>query len=391
MNVVFLSPNFPPDYYRFCEALRDVGVNVLGLGDVPAERIAPELSGALTEYYAVDNMDSYDQLMRACGYFTHQYGKIDRIESLNEYWLDFEAQLRTDFNVPGIKADRIDRYILKSQMKEVFRQAGVDAPRGGLVESLEQALRLGEETGYPAILKPDRGVGAADTYRINTPEDLEAFFRDMPVGDFLMEEFVAGTVCSYDGLCDRDGNIVFYACLVYSQGMMETVTEDRDLFYYSLKKIPADLEEAGEKSVRAFDLREKFFHIDFIRDKTDGRCTALEVNIRPPAGLTLEMFNYANNVDLYREWANVLVRNEFKARPSRNFYCGYVGRRANHDYTYDHETLLTTYASLIVQHENIHSDFGPTLGDYGYLARSRDLEELIELARFALKRGAPED
>ena len=35
MNFVYLSPHFPPNYYRFCAGLREEGVNVLGLADAP--------------------------------------------------------------------------------------------------------------------------------------------------------------------------------------------------------------------------------------------------------------------------------------------------------------------------------------------------------------------
>ena len=35
MNVVLLSPNFPPSYYQFAVALRRAGANAFGIGDVP--------------------------------------------------------------------------------------------------------------------------------------------------------------------------------------------------------------------------------------------------------------------------------------------------------------------------------------------------------------------
>ena len=46
-------PNFPTNYYRFCEELRRNGVSVLGIGDCPYEQLTPELKAALTEYYKV--------------------------------------------------------------------------------------------------------------------------------------------------------------------------------------------------------------------------------------------------------------------------------------------------------------------------------------------------
>ena len=102
MNCVFLSPHFPPQYHRFCRQLKVAGARVLGIGDAPYDTLAPGVRDALTEYYRVERMDDYGQLLRACGFFTHKYGKIDRIDSLNEFWLATEARLRDDFNVFGV-------------------------------------------------------------------------------------------------------------------------------------------------------------------------------------------------------------------------------------------------------------------------------------------------
>src|SRR5512143_682500 len=85
MNFVFLSPHFPPNYYQFCVHLRNLGANVLGLAEEPYDRLRPELKHALTDYYKVNAMHDYAELVRALGYFTHRYGKIDRLDSLNEY------------------------------------------------------------------------------------------------------------------------------------------------------------------------------------------------------------------------------------------------------------------------------------------------------------------
>src|SRR5512136_3447615 len=139
MNFVYLSPHFPPNYYLFCVNLRSFGANVLGLADEPYDRLAPELKRALTEYYYVRDMHNYDDLVRALGYFTHKYGKLDRIDSHNEYWLETEAKLRTDFNLFGFKVDDLPRIKRKSEMKKVFQAAGVAVARGKVVNSPEAA------------------------------------------------------------------------------------------------------------------------------------------------------------------------------------------------------------------------------------------------------------
>ena len=65
MNIVFLSPHFPPNYYPFSVHLRRWGANVLGIADLPYDQLRPELRAALTEYYRVDDLHNYDQLLRA--------------------------------------------------------------------------------------------------------------------------------------------------------------------------------------------------------------------------------------------------------------------------------------------------------------------------------------
>jgi biotin carboxylase len=385
MNFVFLSPHFPPNYHLFSVRLQWLGVNVLGLADEPYDLLRPALKSALTEYFKVNNMHNYDELVRAMGYFTHRYGKIDRLDSQNEYWLETEAQLRTDFNIFGIKNDDIARVKRKSLMKKTFIKAGVSVARGKVVRGPAEARRLIKEIGYPVVAKPDVGVGAAKTYKIQNDAELDDFFQQKPEIDYMMEEFIEGMIYTFDGLTDREGNLVFYTSHQYSQGIMETVNTDGLIYYYSLRDIPSDLEDAGRKVLNAFNVRERFFHFEFFRRKEDNRIVALEVNMRPPGGLTTDMFNYANDIDIYAEWAHVIVHNQFTARYSRPYHCAYVGRKWNRQYAHSQEQILNRFGYAIVHHEPISGVFSSALGDYGYLARSPELDEIIEIANYIQK------
>ncbi len=88
MNYIFISPNFPENYMHFCQKLKENGITVLGIGSEEYDNLKPELKSSLREYYRVNNMENYDEMLRAVGFFTHKYGKIQRIESHNEYWLE---------------------------------------------------------------------------------------------------------------------------------------------------------------------------------------------------------------------------------------------------------------------------------------------------------------
>ena len=383
MNFIYLSPHFPPNYYLFSANLHQLGVIVLGLADEPYELLRPELKASLTEYYRVNDMHNYDEMLRALGYFTHRYGKIDRIDSLNEYWLETEARLRTDFNIFGLK-EEIARVKKKSLMKQTFIKAGIAVAQGRVVNTLKEAKRLIKQTGYPVVAKPDIGVGAAKTYKIHNLAELEAFFAEKPDVEYILEEFVDGVICTFDGLTDRDGNLVFFTSHQYSQGVMETVNEDNDIYYYSLRDIPRDLEDTGRRVLQAFGVRERFFHFEFFRLK-DNRIVALEVNMRPPGGMTTDMFNYACDIDVYREWANIIVHNRFTTDYSRKYHCCYIGRKFNRRYLHSHEQIIDALGDRIVHHENISGVFSAALGQYGYLVRSPELSEIYDFAGYIQK------
>jgi len=381
MNVVYLSPHFPPHYHLFCRQLKDAGAKVLGLGDTPADQMKAEVRDALTEYYAVEDMHDYDALVRACGYFTHRYGKIDRFESLNEYWLGTEAAIREDFNIFGVRPDRIDTIRRKSRMKEVFQSAEVPVARGRVVQNLDRAREFVGKTGYPVVAKPDAGVGALDTFRLDSDSDLERFFQEKPDIDYIMEEFVSGTIESFDGLADAAGNLVFHTAHIFSQGIMETVNEARHISYYSLKEIPEDLEALGRRCVEAFDVRERFFHIEFFRTVGSG-LIALEVNMRPPGGFTTDMFNYACENDVYRTWARMVVLEDPGPAWDRNFHCCYASRKNRFPYLHPHDEIMDRYGDSMMQVESVPGVFSSALGDIGYIFRSPDLSKIHEITEF---------
>jgi biotin carboxylase len=276
----------------------------------------------------------------------------------------------------GLKTDTIETVKRKSKMKERFQQAGIAVARGRVVRDIDAGRALIRETGYPVVAKPDRGVGAMHTSRIRSDAELAAFFRIKPDADFIMEEFIDGDIMSFDGLTDRDGKIVFCTGHAYMSGIMETVNEDDHIYYCSFRELPVDLEAAGRAAVKAFDVRERFFHIEFFRTRKDGKIVALEVNMRPPGGYTTDMFNYANDIDIYREWANVIVLNEFRAAYSRKYHCCYIGRKNGKHYVRSHDQVVRELGSLLVFHTPVSGVFRPAIGDHGYLVRSADMDEI---------------
>jgi hypothetical protein len=385
MNVIFLSPHFPPNFRHFVRGLREAGANVLGLGDEPFDNLHSELRSKFHEYYRVSDMENYDALLRGMAHLTFKHGKIDRLDSLNEHWLETEAALRTDFNVFGIQQDWIENIKRKSHMKQRFREAGVAVARGRVCLTPEATRAFIDMVGYPVVAKPDIGVGAAKTYKISDAFELDFYLRDKLPVEYIVEEFIKGDIVTFDGLTDKNGNILFVASHRYSRGVMETVNEDGDIFYYSERVIPENLMQAGLASLKAFDVRERFFHLEFF--DLDGKIMALEANIRPPGGLTVDMFNYANDMDVYQQWANVVVKGEFTAKADRPYHTVYIGRKDHLHYALNHQQVLEQFAGMVCHHERIMSIFSRAIGNYGYILRHPELEPVIAAAETIIKKA----
>lgn len=384
MNFVMISPHFPANFETFAVRLRESGFNTLGIADTPYEQLSEGLRNSLTEYYRVDNMEDYEQVYRAVGYFAHKYGRIDRVESHNEYWLELDAKLRTDFNVSGYKNEDMLAIKTKAQMKEVFRKAGLKVAKGRVFKDDEDARKLAKELKFPVIIKPNSGVGASDTYKIKSADELEAFFgyKNAHV-EYIMEEFIEGDIVTFDGLTDKDGNIVFYSSLEYSEVVLDTVEKDNDMFYYVPREIKQDLVKLGEKCVEAFKVRERFFHFEYFRVKKNGELMPLEINCRPPGGLTIDMWNYANDFDVFKEYANIVKENKFYSNITHPWNVVYISRKANKNYKHSIDEVCQKYAGNIISVQTVPGVFAKIMGEHGILARTETMEEMHEIVRFA--------
>ena len=390
MNFVFISPHFPHTYWMFCDRLRARGVNVLGIGDAPYDSLSPELKGALTEYYRVDSLEDYDQVYRAVAFFAFRYGRIHWLESMNEYWLEQDAALRTDFNITtGIRADRIGTIKQKSEMKKLYLEAGIPTARQHPVSTLEAARAFIRECGYPVIVKPDVGVGATHTWKLEKEEDLVRFFENRPEQPYVMEEFIRGEICSYDAILDSRCEPLFESMTVWPP-VMDIVNRDLDLMYYTCPEVPEKLRELGRRTVKAFGVDRRFVHLEFFRLSEDrgslgkkGDFVALEVNMRPAGGYTPDMMNFAHSTDVYRIYAEMVTADRREMpEADRHMYCVYASRKDGHSYTHSHEEIMTRYGADLRMQEEMPPMNWPQMGRYMYTAVFGTKQETEEFVRF---------
>lgn len=377
MNFVFFSPHFPANSTDFCDRLQKAGATVLGVGDAPYEGLNQNLKQALAEYYRVGDMENEDQTLRALGHFIHRWGRLDRFESLNEHWLELEAQMRTDFNIFGTKLDFVRNLKSKARMRAFFRKSGVATVPQHRVTTLEEVLQFLKRVDYPVVVKPDSGAGAAMTYKISDRAELDKFFAEKPADTgFVMEDFVDGLVVTYDGIVNRAGEVVFAASTRYDQSVMNVVNTNGHMSYVCRREIEPAIEDAGRKILKAFDVRERFFHIELFQTNKDGKIIALEVNMRPPGAWITDAMNYAYDADVYSIWANMVVKDEAAPSPKGKYFAGYASRKDHISYRHDHAAVLAAHGDKILRSQPIEKVFSKAMGDYAYLMRARELAEL---------------
>ena len=394
MNYVFISPAYPVTCTLFIDRLHMHGVNVLGIGDVPYD----------------NSLEDYDQVYRAVAFFIHKYGRIDWLESLNEYWLPVDARLRTDFNIAvGTREDGIGNLVRKSCMKRVFLDAKIPTARQHIVSDLAAAKDFVDEVGYPVIVKPDIGVGANGTMKINNEEDLLSFYRELPETPYVMEEFLCGDICTYDALLDADCEPIFESTCTYPP-VIDAVLNNDEIKFYTVAEVPEQLKEFGRKAAKAFGADRRFVHFEFINITKDyegigkaGGYAIMEVNMRPAGGHdpdmmnyaqsidVFDMMNYAQSIDVFDIYARMVTGegtaadevSEDGAAPE-HYFCAYAARRDGGSYTHTPEEIAERYGSDIVMQEEMPPIDWPSMGRYVYMAKFKEKEEMEQYFAFVL-------
>ncbi len=387
MNVVFISPHFPQTYSHFCAALKRNGVNVLGIADTPFGNLNDELRWALSDYYQVRNLEDYDEVYRAVAWFAHRYGHIDWIESNNEYWLEQDARLRTDFNVTtGIHTDHIDAIKEKSEMKKYYAIGKVPTARQiKAAEGLEAVRAFACKTGFPIIAKPDNGVGASGTFKMNSEEELKAWFDSHAAnyGAFVVEEFITGLLTSYDAVYDSHGEPLFESMGVYPTPIMDIVHDNLDSCYWVEKEVPAALAKLGRRTVKAFGIKSRFVHLEFFKLDRDreglgkkGDFVGLEVNMRPAGGYTPDLMNFAHSTDVFQIWADMVAFDERRKPAGEQYFCAYASRRDCYSYKRSHEEIFARYGASICMCQRMPDALSDALGNQVYVARFNSRKEI---------------
>jgi formate-dependent phosphoribosylglycinamide formyltransferase (GAR transformylase) len=334
VNVIFVEPFFPQNQRRFVAALAGVGANVIGVGEYAEHDLGDELRSQLGAYYRVSNVTDEYQLNAAVEWAQNLVW-VDRLESTIESHQMAAARVREARGIPGTSVRTTWLCRDKPSMKEALRAAGVPTAASAAVGTVAEAVDFANATGFPLILKPRAGAGAAGTTRVDSMAELhQALLAFGSVDSIAMEEFVEGHEGFYDTIA-VDGHVVHDWITHYYPNVLEAmrhrwispqfITTNRidDSSFY------AEVREMGARVIRALGIGTSATHMEWFHGPKGLRFS--EIGCRPPGVGAWDLYSVANDVDVYREWAHALMHGSGERPMSRAYSAGIVALRPSQD------------------------------------------------------------
>ncbi|CAN5859209.1 hypothetical protein BH24ACT8_BH24ACT8_24880 [soil metagenome] len=344
MNIVFVEPHFPKNQREFVRALSEAGANVLGIGETPAEHLDDQLKSWMGHYEQVGSVTDVEQ-MTATVRRLQSWVWVDRMEATIESHTLPAALVREATGIPGTSVHTTWLCRDKPSMKDALRAAGVPTAASTGADTPEQVREFARAVGYPLILKPRDGAGAAATSRVDDDTALDAALQQFGAGvhSIAVEEFVEGHEGFYDTVTVRGEPMLDFGCHYYP-GVLEAMrTRWISPQYISTNRIEDgglydEIREMGRRVTSALGIETSATHMEWFHGPNGLKFS--EIGARPPGVGCWDLYCSGNDVDVYLAWAQAVLYEDTDLRPSRSHAAGIIALRPDQDGRISHYSGL---------------------------------------------------
>ncbi len=270
-----------------CRALKQEGFEVVLVNSNPATIMTdPEIADrtyveplTLETLTAIIEKERPDALLPTVG---GQTGLNLSVELYEKGVLDKYGVKLIGANIDAIKVGE-DRELFKLAMDEI----GIPSAKGGFAHTWEEAQKIVEETGYPAIIRPAFTLGGTGGGTAYNPEEFEEIAKGgleaSPVSQILVEESILGwKEYELEVMRDLNDNVVII-CSIENFDPMGVHTGD------SITVAPAqtltdveyqNLRDMSIKCIRKVGVETGGSNIQFAVNPADGAVRIIEMNPR---------------------------------------------------------------------------------------------------------------
>ncbi len=338
MHVVFIEPSFPANQREFVRALKHVGATVTGIGERPKASLDSDLQHWLAHYEEVPNVCDQPRLIEIVRWLAEKL-PVDRIEATVEAHILPVAKAREACGVPGTSVRTAFLCRDKPAMKDVLRDGGVPCAQSLGTDSADQVEAFAADVGYPLVVKPPDGAGASGTYRVTSDTELHSALEAAGVGQgaqVAVEEFNEGHEAFYDTISVGGRPLHDFVSHYYPNVLEAMRARWISPQFIATNRIDSapDYQEVralGLKVAELLGIETSATHMEWFFGDKGLRFS--EIGCRPPGVRAWDVYNAANDIDLYEEWAMAVVHGVAQRQASRRFAAGLIALRPTQDGT----------------------------------------------------------
>jgi biotin carboxylase len=397
MNVLMISPGYPAEMAFFARGLAAAGASVIGIGDQPVPAVPAIARDALSHYIGVGSLAAEEAVLATVRALARQV-RVDRVECLWEPYMLLAARLREELDLPGLTVAQTVPFRDKERMKQLLDAAGLRTPRHASTDTVAGVWAAADRIGFPLIVKPIAGGGAADTYRAGSVTELDAvlpMLRHVP--QVSVEEFVEAEEFTYDTVC-AGGRVLFENISWYRpRPLLNKTHEWISPIDIALRDLDAPMLQGGRvlgaAVLKVLGFRDGFTHMEWYR-KADGEVVFGEIAARPPGGRMVDLMNYATDADLFSAWAEAVTLGRISQPIERRYNAASIFKRARGAGRITHceglDELLAEFGAHVAAVDLLpvgapRRDWRATsISDGVIVVRHQELSKTIEMAdRFA--------
>ena len=331
MNVLFIAPGYPAEMPHYVRGLRAHGATVFGLGDQQPNELPPLAREHLADYARFPGLFADDSDLAPVKAWLGARA-IDRVVCQWEPGVLLCGRLRDYLGVEGMGYEALLPYRDKQIMKDMIREAGLRTARSERAGSKAEVRAAAAIVGYPLIVKPIAGAGSMDTYRCNDSAEMEAAVAMMGhIDEVAVEEFIEGEEYTFDTIC-HEGDIKFWNMCVYRpRPLIARTVEWISPQTMVLRDVENPKYAAGRALglavLKALNFRTGFTHMEWYL-KENGEAVFGEIGARPPGAHTVDIMNWANDIDLFAGMGEAEVKGTFSQPINRKYNCTCLTKRA---------------------------------------------------------------
>ena len=269
-----------------CKALKSLGYEIVLVNSNPATIMTDPETADVT-YIEPLNVESLTRIIakeRPDGLLPNLGGQ----SGLNLCSELAKAGVLDKYNVKviGVQVDAIERGEDRIEFKKTMDSLGIEMARSEVAYSVEEALKIADELGYPVVLRPAYTMGGAGGGLVYNKEELKTVcsrgLQASLVGQVLVEESVLGwEELELEVVRDAKGNLIT-VCFIenidplgvhtgdsFCSAPMLTISED----------VQAELQRQAYKIVDAIEVIGGT-NVQFARNTETGRIIVIEINPR---------------------------------------------------------------------------------------------------------------